>query len=787
MKMKLVLPLVFMFVTLLMHAQTYTISGYIEDLETGEKLIGANVFEAENSTGTVTNTFGFYSLTLPEGEKDINFSYVGYQSYTKSISLNADQSLNISLSSSVDMEQIEIVAEKQRNVAEETTMSTVELPIAQIKRLPALLGEVDVLKALQLLPGVQSGGEGQSGLYVRGGSPDQNLILLDGVPVYNVSHLFGFFSVFNADAIKDVKLIKGGYPARYGGRLSSVLEINMKEGNTKEFKGTGSIGLIASKLTLEGPLGSEKTSFLISGRRTYIDQILRPFIQKQFEEDGNEGGTGYFFYDINAKVNHKFSDKDRLFLSYYGGSDQFFFNSKQQDGNFFENSLGWGNTTAALRWNHLWTPKMFSNATLTYSEYDLDTEVGVGTDFSEDILDEAFRLGYDSGIDDVAARIDFDYIPTPDHFIRFGVSGIRHKFRPGSFSLFNQGDGITFDTIIGQKSIVALEYDAYVEDDFHIGEKIKVNGGLHFSAFDVNDKFYASLQPRISARILLANDKSIKLSYASMRQYVNLLSAEGIGLPTDLWVPSTERLLPQDSWQVAAGYAFKLTSDLDLTIEGYYKEMSNLVSFKEGSGLFEVNDWQDRLEQGSGTSYGAEFFLQKKAGRLNGWIGYTLSWTDRQFENINSGEAYPFRYDRRNDVSIVVQYEISDRVNISGAWVYGTGNAVTLANSNYEAKFVNGNFNSSTIIEHYKQKNNYRMDGYHRLDLGINFTKQKNRHSRTWSFGAYNSYNRKNPFFIFIETDTEFNTTTGEQTTEQTLKQASIFPIIPYATYKFEF
>ena len=770
----------------------YTISGYISDESSSEKLISANVFNGETYVGTTTNNFGFYSLTLPAGKVLLQVSYIGYEDYEEEITLNGNITKNISLSVSNKLDEVEIVASAQKNIAEESNMSTIEVPIKQIKKVPALLGEVDIIKALQLLPGVQSGSEGQTGLYVRGGSPDQNLILLDGVPVYNVNHLFGFFSVFNADAIKDVKLIKGGFPARYGGRLSSVLEINMKEGNMKEFHGAGSIGLVASKLTLEGPIKTDKTSFIVSGRRTYIDLLARPFIRRSFRAEGGEGDLGYFFYDLNAKINHIFSDRDRLFFSVYGGRDRFFLNFREQDEDFRdfgESNLGWGNVTSALRWNHLWTPKLFSNTSLTYTRYVLDVGFLAGSEDVQRSEIEEFGLNYNSGVADISAKIDFDYYLSPQHFIKTGLALIHHSFVPGEFDVLLRipnSEGI--DTTIGQQDIFSQEVNLYVEDDAALTEKLKVNAGLHFSAFFVDDQVYTSLQPRISARYLLSENQSIKASFATMTQFINLLSNEGIGLPTDIWVPSTENILPQQSWQAAAGYAFKLTKDLDMTVEGFYKQSSNLVSFAEGEGFFDdsFRDFDQRVIQGDGEAYGLELFIQKKTGKFTGWIGYTWSKAFRQFDELNGGERFPFTFDRRHDISLVGQYDISDRVNISATWVYGTGNAVTLPSNTFRTFVRDGNNFDNIEVNNFADRNGFRMAAFHRLDVGINFSKQKRMHKRVWSFGAYNTYNRRNPFFIDIDRVVIIDDQ-GNRSTERQLRQRSLFPIIPYFNYIFTF
>ncbi len=770
-------------------AQTFTISGYIEDAQSAEKLIGANIIDLNSGDGTITNTYGYFTITLPPNDVKLAISYIGFQSGLIDFKLTKDTVLNIAISQSLELEEIVITAEQAERIEERSQMSTINIPIAQIKKIPALLGETDVLKALQLLPGVQSGGEGQSGLYVRGGSPDQNLILLDGVPVYNASHLFGFFSVFNADAIKDVKLIKGGFPARYGGRLSSVLEINMKEGNMQEMHGSASIGLVASKLMIEGPIVKDKTSFVISGRRTYIDVLTQPLIRSENRDRGVDGSQGYYFYDLNAKVNHKFSNKDRLYLSFYGGTDKFYSDEKDLGGQFrnnTENNFTWGNITTALRWNHVWNPKLFSNTTLTYSRYKLNFGVLDGETDSITTFKDEISLDYRSGIADFAAKIDFDYVPNPDHFIRFGISGIHHRFNPGVFALeqIDEANQYSFSSTIEQKRIEAQEIAAYIEDDVEITDNLKVNIGLHASTFFVQGKNYNSLQPRLGIRYLLPDQYSLKASFSTMRQYIQLLAFEGGGLPTDLWLPTTDRVKPQDSWQAALGFAKTFGKDYEVSVEGYYKNMTNLLSYAEGEGLFDVSDWEDRVIQGKGRSYGVELFVQKKTGRLSGWIGYTLAWSKRQFEELNFGNEYPYRYDRRHDLSLVANYELSPKVNISGTWIYGTGNAITLASSQYVGLYGDANGPRSGYTgEYFTERNNYRMRSYHRLDVGINFVKKRPNYTRTWSFGAYNTYNNKNPFFVYTENDYDPDTNTEELV----LKQISLFPIIPYITYKIEF
>lgn len=772
-------------------APRFTLSGTITDQASGEHIIGATVRDLKSGKGTVTNNFGFYSLTLPSDSVLIAVTYIGYKSEAFHYFLDKNTVQNVRLEENAVLKEVEIVADRYERIEERAQMSRIDVPIEQIKNVPAFLGEKDVLKALQLLPGVSGGGEGQSGIYVRGGGPDQNLILLDGVPVYNVSHLFGFFSVFNTDAIKDVSLIKGGFPARYGGRLSSVIEINMKEGNENEFHGEGSIGLIASKLTLEGPIKKGRSSFIVSGRRTYLDILAQPLIQAGLKADDSSGKIGYFFDDVNAKVNYRFSDKDRVYLSFYTGKDKFYLDVKDDyDADYedkFSAGLGWGNITSALRWNHVWNPKLFANSTLTYSRYLFDTSNGVSSKEYENgktVAADNFNLHYFSGIDDVAGKMDFDYLPHPDHYIRFGASAILHTFKPGTFKSsyysFEAGsDTTSYSSNYIQNNVHAGEYALYAEDDWKVNTHLRVNAGLHLSGFTPDNKAYFSLQPRLNVRYLFQQGYSIKAGFSTMRQYIHLLTNETIGLPTDLWLPTTGRVKPQDSWQAAIGAAKTIGQDYECSVELYYKDMENVIAFREGSSLLQFQGWEDRVLQGKGTAYGAEFFVQKKRGKFNGWIGYTLSWANRQFDEINFGKVYPYRYDRRHDFEITASYKFNHHFSMSGTWVYSTGNAVTFATSRYLGPSEYGSY--FTEIQHTPFRNNFRMPSYNRLDIGFDFTKQKKHYLRTWSIGAYNAYNRKNPFFLYTDTVRK----KGQYV--EVLKKASLFPLIPYVNWSFKF
>lgn len=776
-------------------AQNVTISGFIQDLETGEPLISATIFDTKSGKGAISNEYGFYSLTLPADSVVLRANYVGYQAMEFRMLVKEDTQFKINMKSSLVLDEVSITASELDRIEEQTQMSANDISIEKVKALPVLLGEKDILKTIQLLPGVQSGSEGSSGIYVRGGGQDQNLILLDGVPIYNASHLFGFFSVFNADAINSVKLIKGGFPARYGGRLSSVVDIRMKEGNSKKFHGEGSVGIISSKLTLEGPIIKDKTSFIVSGRRTYIDLLARPIIAaaSAAQSNGEERVTGgYYFWDLNAKINHKINDNSRLYASGYFGRDRFFARVKENytdggevyDGSF-ENNLRWGNAIGALRWNQIISPKMFVNVTGTYSKYQFDVGFDEQTTITnpDSTREERFFYQYLSGIQDLSAKVDFDYHPHSNHSIKFGAGNTYHTFTPGvnQFQLSEIG-GENLDTTFGSSTQYAHEQALYFEDDWKINNRLKVNAGLHFSGFYVNEKWYTSVQPRVSARFFLDDKSSVKASYARMTQFLHLLTNPSIGLPTDLWVPATGRVAPQESQQVALGYARSLPEGFQITVEGYYKDMRNLIDYREGTSfLGTAEDWQDKVVVGRGNSYGMEVLLERKFGKTSGWIGYTLSWTNRQFDDLNFGNWFPYRYDRRHDISVAITHKFNDRVDVGLVWVYGTGNAVTLGQERYRGLgnlFGGNNFGQFNEIEHIGERNNYRMRAYHRLDLGVNLHKKRKHHEGTWSFGLYNAYSRQNPFYLYFSYDRQNN---------RKLYQISLFPIIPSVSYAFKF
>lgn len=772
-----------MFLPPLVGQTNYTISGYVKDSLSGEDLIGVNVYDKDRLLGATTNVYGFYSVTLPAGEVTLVVSYISYLQQEIKIDLQGDTRLNVNLEPvSKSLEEVVVVAERAEEHVETTEMSVVELKTETIKEIPALFGEVDILKAIQLLPGVQSAGEGTSGFYVRGGGPDQNLVLLDEAIVYNSGHLFGFFSVFNADAIKNTTLIKGGIPANYGGRLSSVLDIQMKEGNNRKFHADGGIGLIASRLTVEGPIVKERSSFMVSGRRTYADVLIKPFAKGT-----NLEGNAYYFYDLNAKVNYKFSDKDRLYLSGYFGRDVFTFRSAS-DG--FTVDVPWGNSTATIRWNHLFNDKLFMNASAIYNDYNFETR-------GEQL---GFKFIFGSGIRDVNVKTDFDYFMRSNQRVKFGVNYSYHIFQPSNARFVSEADSIDISTSVKKK--YAHEGAAYLLYEWDIGKRLRLNTGLRYGVFqqvgpyqfdqkndqgDVIDsivygrlepvKTYHGPEPRLAIRLLLDSASSIKASVTSTNQYLHLVSNSSSTLPTDVWVPSSRLVEPQRAVQYAAGYFRNLfNNEVEASVEVYYKDLRKQLEYEDGYSPSLNEEIEESFVVGRGWSYGAELFIKKSKGRLTGWIGYTLSRTERKFDDINFGNAFPATYDRTHDLAVVSSYRITPRTTASATLVFGTGNTTTIPSSWFVIE--------GYIYEEQGPRNEYRLKPYHRLDLALTVRGKETAKLRSeWVFAVYNVYNRKNPYFIFFEN--EGSALTGDL--QISAKQVSLFPIIPSITWNFRF
>ena len=781
--MRLIVAPLFTFISLSSFAQShYTVNGYVKDSSNGESVIGATI--SIGGKTITTNAYGFYSITLEQGTYDVLVTHVSFLSQSFRLQLSTNIEHNVMLvSRSAAMNEVVVYSKRRDANVRAAQMGRIDLSVSQIKNIPAFLGEVDILKTIQLLPGVRNAGEGNAGFYVRGGGPDQNLILLDDAVVYNTGHLFGFFSIFNSDAIKNVTLYKGGMPAQYGSRLSSVLDVSMKDGNSNQFQAEGGIGLIASRISFQGPIKKEKASFIVSARRTYIDALIKPFIKRS----SNFYGSGYYFYDLNAKVNYRFSEKDRLYLSGYFGRDVFTFNNSELS---FNASIPWGNSTATLRWNHVFNRKLFANTTVLYNDYH----------FTFGAAQNNFEVKMSSGIRDGNAKIDFDYYPSGSHRMKFGGLLTYHKFFPNVTS--GRQDSVVFSPV-SEGIKYAIENGLYVQDDWDVSEKLKFSYGLRWSSFtqigpytkyerDANQnktdstvykdlekiRNYHGLEPRLTIRYAASSSTSIKASVTRNLQFIHLVSNAGTTLPTDLWVPSTFRVKPQISWQYAAGIFRNFSNnEYETSLEVYYKDMRNQIEYREGYTP-SLTDPEEEFVFGKGWSYGTELFINKVRGKLTGWIGYTLSWTWRKFPDLNEGVKYPAKYDRRHDLSLVATYEKNSRWKFGMVFVYGTGNATSLPERFY---IING-----VLTQEYSSINQYRLKPYHRLDLSATYTplpRKRKKVQSYWVFGVYNAYSRMNPYFIYF--NQSGSPATGTQKIEA--RQVSLFPILPSVTWNFRF
>ena len=754
--------------SLLSAQNRFTLSGEITDSETGEDLVGATVYMAGTSLGGVSNSYGFYSLTVPGGKQELVCSYIGYEEFRVAIELKNDRRLNISLMpKSTQLEEVVVSAERADKNLSSVEIGVEKLEVSSISKSPVLLGEKYVLKTRQLLPGISTISEGSAGFSVRGGSVDQNLILLDESPVYSASHLLGFFSVFNADAIRDVSVYKGGIPANYGGRAASVVDIQMKDGNSQRFAGSGGIGLISSRLTLEGPIVKDKSSFILSGRRSYADIMA-------IGTGLLESGTSLYFYDLNAKINYRINDNNRIFLSGYFGKDDF---------GYEEFGTDWGNATGTLRWNHLFSPRLFANTTFIYSKYTYGFNLG------ED-------LKMSSGIEDFAFKEDLTYFISPEHTLKFGLNSTYHMFNPGEL-LTGDGEFAAFgDLVMEQKQ--SVESGLYLSSESRFGERFSAEYGLRLSVFhqlgegwdfsyDEDNQWidstwygkgelmqsYFSLEPRLSMNYRLGEFSAIKASYNRITQYLHLLSNSTSGQPTDTWVPSSTNVTPVTVNQYSAGYYRNfLENYLEFSVEAYYKDMQNITDYEDGTDIFFNEDIEASIAAGDGRSYGMEFYLKKKLGRLTGWISYTLAKTEILIPEI-SALWYPASYDKTHDAALVVSYDLTKRLSLSGSWIYYTGNAVTFPSGKYQF--------DGYLASYYTERNGYRMPNYHRLDLNLHLAgKGTNRFKSSWDFSVYNAYNRHNAYLI------SFREKADQPGTTEAVK-LSLFGIVPSFTWNFEF
>ena len=778
-----------------------TISGLITDAATGETLIGAGATVGRD--GAVTNNFGFYSLTIPEKEEvKVTYSYVGYATQTVTIPARSNRTVHVQLVPGASLEEAVVTAQKESGIAS-TKMSAIEVPLQVIKSAPALFGEADVIKTLQLLPGVQGGTEGFSGIYVRGGGPDENLLLLDGIPIYNAEHLLGIFSIFQPEAIKKMTLYKGSFPARYGGRISSIVDVRTNDGNLYETHGNFGVSMLADKFHLEGPLWKGRTSYSISARGMHT-LLLTPIL-KAVKFDGN-----YFFYDLDAKVTHRFDDRNRLYFNVYNGMDDLYYRHKETQDytleapikSFDQGKLGirWGNTVAALRWNHVLSGKLFSNTTLAYNRYrmvmetEMLSEETVGGTLSDRNL---YRFDYRSGMRDWVLKTDFEYNPAPSHRIHFGGSYTHHTFIPETLTNVNQqimDTQVQVDTTWHLKSNsrqTGHEVGLYAEDDIRLGQAWTLNPGLHVSLFNTQGKSYFSVEPRLSAKVDLAQDWSAKASYSRMSQYVHLLTSSQVSLPLDLWVPITKDIAPETADQYSLGFYYSGLRGWEFSLEGYWKKMNNVLEYKDGvSFLFNSDGWENKVETGRGRAMGLELFIEKTMGKTTGWLGYTLSRSDRLFPTINAGRWFPYRYDRRHQVNLVVNHRFNEKFDFSATWNYASGGTTTLP----ERSVVMVNPSGELFLEEYvPSRNNYRLPASHTLNLGFNFHRKHRRGEGVWNLSIYNVYNRMNPNFVVRDTDSYMSSFADESGSDSQyivkskLVKLTLLPIFPSVGYTRSF
>lgn len=785
--------------------QSYTISGFVTDAKTGEHLIGANIQDLHSNKGTVSNEYGFFSLTLHQDQAYLNISYLGYQNWYQALSLSKNQSLNIELTASITLQEVIIYAKDDsiRNPIGGMATGT-ELKLGKSQLLPSLAGEPDIIRTALLLPGVSSGSDGAEGLQIRGGDAGQNLVLLDGVPVYYVNHAIGLFSIFNTNAVRSAQLFRGGFPARYSGRLSSVLDVRMKEGNQHEFKSSAALGLLSARFSTEGPIVKERSSFFISGRWSFIHAFLKERTQAFKQDKGQDGNSDYRFYDLNAKFNYSFSNKNRLFLSLYRGHDNYddltteAFNRTISDGQgnlryidimrSNKEGIKWYNTLGALRWNSIFNDRLFANFSLQYSELNQSSffdELDISSETPIIKQDTFSNQGlFQSGIQDIGLKADWHYFPTPQHQYRFGLTANRRIFEPGA--LLSE-ESVSESHSFENNTINTTEISAYNELQGNWRNKWRYNAGIHFSAWYVEDKRHFSAQPRLSLAYQLNDQSSIKLSSSRMVQYLHLLKNTTTGLPIEIWVPSTKEVKPAKAWVNSLGYRLQFGKQYKLEVETYHKNMQDLLAFEEDVESFE--DWEEHITQGKGEAYGIECMLSKTQGNLTGWINYTLSKSTRQYTDINLGRVYPFKYDRPHNLKLALIYKLNPKLYFSANWFYSSGFAFTLPLVKFSVgvpgQILPGDFNPEIFTT--DAKNNYRMPAYHRLDVNLHYewSNKNETLNHQLNIGVYNAYNRNNPLYydvrlFFVNEDFTL-------TSRFSFVEVQLTPILPSISYQIKF
>lgn len=779
----------------------FTISGFLEDAESGERLIGATIHDQISGQGTTTNDYGFFSLRLPPGQIDLLFSYIGYKARNMSMTLHEDIRLSAALHSSLTLQEVVVIA---RDSLIGTIQSSNVLNTKALRDIPRLAGEADLIRMTYLMPGVQTGTDGVEGMHVRGGSAGQNLVLIDGVPVYYVAHAAGIFSIFNADAIRSATLIKGGFPARYGGRLSSILDVRTKEGNAKKMEASAEVGLVSGKVSVEGPLIKDKSSFFLAGRWSFLDWYIVPFSKRTKSALGEKGGVSYRFHDVNGKFNYSLGRKDKLYLSYYGGRDNFLNGGRAADtiafldrsGNlrqyrafkgYYEN-LEWSNHVGVVRWNHIYNDRLFSNVSATYSEllvrsqYQLvDSIISLS---SGQYVSPFIAADYFSSVKDAGLRADFDFYPNSRHRMNFGWSANYRIFNPGVLLVDNGQSDAVIDRQARNVRIASQEYVGFVDNELKLGTSWQLNAGMHLSLNQVEGRSYFSAQPRLGLYGRLHPRFGVKFSLSRMSQFLHLLTNTNLGLPNDLWVPSTADIQPENAWQGAMGLDYFPHPKWEIGVEGYYKKMDHLAAFTEGASF--LSDWRNNITVGAGTSQGLELMVRRKQDRLTGWLAYTFSFTDREYKHINLGRRYPYKYDRRHDLKFVMAYKLNEHIDLSADWVISSGFAYSFPESEY-ALNLPGDFSPPTgiVVANFGDKNDDRMPAYHRFDVGGNYTISTDHTEHRFHLGVYNLYNRRNPLYYSYRTD--YVNAGYELRQRQHYVQVKLLPVLPSLSYSIRF
>lgn len=787
--------------------KTHTLYGYVIDQESKESLIGANIYIPISQCGTSTNEFGHFSITLPEGETWVETSYIGYQKDVRTIRLTHDTLITIALKLSNTLREITVNADRPETGIASSRIGASTIPVQQVINTPSLLGEADVLKTLQYQPGVQTGMAGQVSMSVHGGDADQNLFLLDGMLLYNVDHVMGFESAFMPDAVKHVDFYRGSFPSRYGGRLSSVTDVRTKDGDMQQYHGNFSIGLLSSHLTVEGPVIKDRTSFVVSARRSYADWVINAFSPML---DWDIDNFRLYFTDIHAKVNHKIGDRDRLYLGFYHGRDVIGVDDKKTN-EYEENrgvnrtliALHWGNTLYHARWNHIFSPKLFTNLTVGYNRFTLSNLAQLeAQEYRSKVLtsDMMSNQAFRSGIDDLLAMMDFDYHPQPAHHLRFGAQYTRHEFRPevqsSHFRLFEEGVISTDETFRSDnKVLLANEAALYAEDDMTLSEHWQLNAGLRASIFSTQGKTYPALEPRLTVSRMLGEGWRAKASYSLMHQYVHKITSSQIASPSDLWVPVTRSMKPMSAHQWATGLSYDRLNGWELEAEAYWKEMYDIIDVIDGANFFgNSKAWETKVTSGRGRSYGVSFNVSRTAGRTTGMLNYTLSRSDRWFPNglVNSGQHYPYRYDRRHVVHLLVQHQLTKNIELNAGWNFASGALTTVAKQQTEYIEPDGSIFSEG---YFSGRNNYRMEPTHQLDLGINFHHATKHGERIWNVSLMNAYCHMNQDMVYASYETIYENQ-GFQPDgspimlpkeRRVLKQITVIPLLPSFTYTYKF